>query len=253
MNGALVLAPATGMVGAWSTRRAWMRHPLPPVATAPTRPGVVLSIGRAIQRRLRALDGLPPRVVGTVAVAATVLVVIDPVLAGLVVGATFVVATARRVAIQRRRRRRVQAQLPATIEVLRMGVASGLTLTEAIQIVATEVHDAAGEVFAHVAHRHARGESLADALVSVATKVGEPAESVLVLLATTHRSGAAIGDALARMATRQRAALRRDAEARARRLPVALLLPLVCCVLPSFALLTIVPVVASGVTRLHLA
>jgi hypothetical protein len=54
------------------------------------------------------------------------------------------------------------------------------------------------------------------------------------------------------MATRQRAALRRAAEARARRLPVALLLPLICCVLPSFALLTIVPVLVTGVTRLHI-
>jgi tight adherence protein C len=214
---------------------------------------MVSSIGRAIQRRLRVLDGLPARVVGGVALASGALGLIDPALCGLVIGATFVAAWARRVAVGRRRRRRLQAELPATIEVLRMGVASGLTLTEAIEVVAEEVHDTAGDLFEQVAHRHRRGESLADALVSVATRAGDPAETVLVLLATTHRSGAAIGDALGRMAIRQRDALRRDAEARARRLPVALLLPLVCCVLPSFALLTIVPVLVSGVSRLHVA
>jgi tight adherence protein C len=199
------------------------------------------------------LDGLPSRVIGSVALLAGALVLVDPTLSGLAVGATFVAAWVRRVAVQRRRRRNLQAELPATIEVLRMAVASGLTLTEAIEVVAEEVHDTAGGLFEQVARRHRRGESLADALVSVATRVGDPAETVLVLLATTHRSGAAIRDALGRMAARQRDALRRDAEARARRLPVTLLLPLICCVLPSFALVTIVPVLMSGVTRLHIA
>jgi tight adherence protein C len=253
MNVAPVLAPAAGLVSAWSTRRAWMHRPRPPVPPSPSRPGIVVSIGRTVQHRIHTLDGLSPRLVGVIAVAAPVVVVIDPALSALLVGATFLVAAARRVTARRRRRRRLQAELPAAIEVLRMGVASGLTLTEAIEVVAREVRDAAGEVFGQVAHRHRRGEALADALVSVATRVGDPAEAVLVLLATTHRSGAAVGDALGRIATRQRAALRRDAEARARRLPVALLLPLVCCVLPSFALLTIVPVLVSGVSRLHIA
>jgi tight adherence protein C len=253
MNVAPVLAPTAGLVSAWSTRRAWTRHPRPPVPPPPSRPGAVVSIGIAIQQRLRVLDALSPRLVGVIVLVAPVLVVIDPALTALLVGATFLVAAARRVAARRRHRRRLQNELPAAIEVLRMGVASGLTLTEAIEVAAREVRDSAGEVFGQVAHRHRRGESLADALISVATRVGDPAEAVLVLLATTHRSGAAIGDALGRIAMRQRAALRRDAEARARRLPVALLLPLVCCVLPSFAMLTIVPVLASGVSRLHIA
>jgi tight adherence protein C len=251
MNVAPVMAPTAGLIAAWCARRAWARHPQPPVAPSTSRPGVMLTVGRAVQRRVRVLDGLPPRVVGTIAMGSVVLVFIDLELTVLAVGATVVAAVARRVMARRRLRQRLQASLPATIEVLRMAVASGLTLTEAIEVVAQEVHDAAGDLLAQVAHRHRRGESLADALVSVATRVGEPAEAVLVLLATTHRSGAAVGDALGRLATRQRAALRRDAEARARRLPVALLLPLICCVLPSFALLTIVPVLITGVTRLH--
>jgi tight adherence protein C len=252
MNVAPVLAPAAGLVGAWCTRRAWIRHPRPPVTHSPSRPGVVTSIGRAVQSRLRFLDGLPARALGLVVVASAVLLPIDPALCGLVVAGTFLAAATRRVATRRRQRLRLLEELPATIEVLRMAVASGLTLTEAIEVVAQEIHDAAGELFGQVAHRHGRGESLADALVSVGARVGEPAEAVLALLATTHRSGAAVGDALGRMATRQRAALRRAAEARARRLPVALLLPLICCVLPSFALLTIVPVLVTGVTRLRI-
>ncbi len=253
MSVALLIAPAAGLAGAWSTRRLWVGRPRPPIAAPPPRSGVLLSLGRALQRRIRPLAGLPPQLVGGTTLVTSAIALVDPVLAGLVAAVMVLIGVGRGVAARRRRRRMLQAALPATFEVLRMAVASGLTLTEAIEVVAREVHDAAGEVFGQVAHRHRRGESLADALISVATRIGDPAESVLVLLATTHRSGAAVGDALERMGTRQRAALRRDAEARARRLPVALLLPLVCCVLPSFALLTIVPVLVSGVTRLHVA
>ena len=56
--------------------------------------------------------------------------------------------------------------------------------------------------------------------------------------------------ALARLAGEERAALRRRAEAHARRVPVRLLFPLVFLVLPAFVLLTVVPGLAAGMARL---
>src|SRR5436190_172863 len=61
---------------------------------------------------------------------------------------------------------------------------------------------------------------------------------------------APVGDALARLAGEERAALRRRAEAHARKVPVRLLFPLVFLVLPAFVLLTVVPGLAAGLSRL---
>ena len=68
-------------------------------------------------------------------------------------------------------------------------------------------------------------------------------------LRTTARLGSPAAPALARVAAEGRADLRRRAEARARTVPVRLCFPLVGCILPAFALLTIAPVVLGGLRR----
>ena len=65
-------------------------------------------------------------------------------------------------------------------------------------------------------------------------------------LRTSARLGSPAAPALARLAAEVRADLRRRAEARARTVPVRLCFPLVACVLPAFALLTVAPVVLGG-------
>ena len=67
-----------------------------------------------------------------------------------------------------------------------------------------------------------------------------------MLFRSSARLGTPAGGALGRLGAEQRADLRRRAEARARTVPVRLCLPLVGCVLPAFALLTVVPVVLDG-------
>jgi Flp pilus assembly protein TadB len=127
-----------------------------------------------------------------------------------------------------------------------MAVSSGLTLPLALAFAADHAGSTVGAVLGRVLERHRHGETLADALRHVGADEGDPLEGLLSSLATAQRSGAPLHDALGRSADRQRQALRREAEARVRRLPVTMLLPLVCCVLPAFVLLTIVPVLAGG-------
>ena len=55
--------------------------------------------------------------------------------------------------------------------------------------------------------------------------------------------------ALERLAVEERTPLRRRAEARARKVPVRLLFPLVFLVLPAFGLLTVVPALLAGFGR----
>ena len=69
-------------------------------------------------------------------------------------------------------------------------------------------------------------------------------------LLASDRLGAPVGPQLARLADEERAALRRRAEAHARRVPVKLLFPLVFLVLPAFVLLTVVPGLVAGLERI---
>jgi pilus assembly protein TadC len=56
---------------------------------------------------------------------------------------------------------------------------------------------------------------------------------------------------LERLAADARQMRRRRFDERARRLPVRLAVPLVLCTLPSFALLTVVPLLLAALTSLH--
>ncbi len=71
------------------------------------------------------------------------------------------------------------------------------------------------------------------------------------VLAASHRLGLPIAETLRGLAVEARASRRRDAEARARRLPVVLLFPVVCLTLPAFVLLTVAPLLLSGLGALH--
>lgn len=148
----------------------------------------------------------------------------------------------------RRRRdhhRAVERGVPLALDVLTMAARAGhtprLALAAATRWSPTEVAAA----LARVEHRCELGASLTEALAELGRE--EPALRTLTdALVVAERSGAPIADLLARVADDARAALRRRAEAHARRVPVRLLFPLVFLVLPAFGLLTVVPALAAG-------
>ena len=91
----------------------------------------------------------------------------------------------------------------------------------------------------------ARGRSFDDGLRDLARTV--PLLAPLTdVLRTSAKLGAPAAPALGRLADEVRADARRRAESRARTVPVRLCFPLVMCVLPTFALLTVAPVVFGG-------
>ena len=81
--------------------------------------------------------------------------------------------------------------------------------------------------------------------------LGEPARPLAAGVARALRDGTPLLSTLDRLSAEARAARRRHVEVRARRLPVALLFPLVLCTLPAFALLTVVPLLLTSVQSLH--
>lgn len=103
------------------------------------------------------------------------------------------------------------------------------------------------------------GNAVAD-LISA----GEPLEEALLPLATTHpitgknlghtiveaeRDGLPILDTVMRLATDHRMERRRQIDTRIRQLPTRLSIPLVLCVLPSFLLLSVAPLVLASLSQ----
>jgi pilus assembly protein TadC len=161
-----------------------------------------------------------------------------------------------RVARDMRRRRieracdaRVAREMPVALDLLGVAVDAGCTPFLAVETAAQWSPPELAVAFARVRRSCSLGVPFARALddaVSVTPRLRPVADALLV----SDRLGAPVAPVLARLATEERTALRRCAEAHARRVPVRLLFPLVFLVLPAFVLLTVVPGLASGLAQL---
>jgi hypothetical protein len=153
---------------------------------------------------------------------------------------------------RRRSRRddyRLGAELPVTVDLLGVAVSAGCTPYLAVDMAARWAPPLTAARLASVRDACALGAVFADALDDLAARA-PPLRPVADALLASDRLGAPVGPALARLATEQRAALRRRAEAHARRVPVRLLFPLVFVVLPAFGFLTVIPTLLAGFSRL---
>jgi hypothetical protein len=151
----------------------------------------------------------------------------------------------------RRARRRADdfaRELAVAVDLVGVGVAAGCTPYTAVQLGAQWVPPLIARALEGVVHACALGQSFDDALRELGTR--EPAARPLTdTLRTSARLGSPVAPALARLASDVRGDLRRRAETRARTVPVRMCFPLVGCILPAFALLTVVPVVLDGLHR----
>jgi Type II secretion system (T2SS), protein F len=141
------------------------------------------------------------------------------------------------------------ADLPVTLDLLGVAVGAGCTPYLAVDMAARWAPPGMAARLAGVQHACALGATFAEALDDVAARAA-PLRPLTDALLASDRLGAPVGPALARLAAEQRAELRRHAEAHARRVPVRLLFPLVFVVLPAFGLLTVVPTLLAGLSRI---
>jgi Flp pilus assembly protein TadB len=145
--------------------------------------------------------------------------------------------------------RALQRELPVVLDLLGVAVGAGCTPYQAVGIAARWAPPGVGASLAAVVRACRLGasfEAALDRVVSDAPLLRPVADALLA----SDRLGAPVAPALGRLAAEERAALRRRAEAHARRVPVRVLFPLVFLVLPAFVLLTLVPGLASGLARL---
>jgi hypothetical protein len=143
----------------------------------------------------------------------------------------------------------LQRELPVVVDLLGVAVGAGCTPYQAVGVAARWAPPGVGTALAAVIRACDLGASF-DAALERAVSEAPLLRPVADALLASDRLGAPVGPALGRLAAEERAALRRRAEAHARRVPVRLLFPLVFLVLPAFVLLTLVPGLAAGIGRL---
>lgn len=137
----------------------------------------------------------------------------------------------------------VLRSLPFTADLLLVATSAGHSIHTAVEAVCSIDDGPVGRMLSEAWSGFLMGAGLSDELRRLPGIHGEEVRSLVDTLVMGLSSGAPLEPALHRLADRQRQRIRRRTERRVRRLPILLLGPLVVFVLPSFVLLTIVPVV----------
>ncbi len=148
------------------------------------------------------------------------------------------------------RRTRVQS-MPELIESLVVLIDAGCSPAHAIHAVARRPPPALAHALDQIVAQLSVGVRLTDALDILTIHIGDSARLLVDTIARAEIYGDPLGPLLVRLhdeATRQR---RQRADIAARQLPIRLCFPLVCCTLPSFAIITIVPLLAGAFSSLR--
>ena len=104
----------------------------------------------------------------------------------------------------------------------------------------------------YVADLISAGAPLEEALLPLATADPISGKHLGHTIVEAERDGLPVLDTVMRLATDHRAQLRRQTDTRIQQLPTRLTIPLVLCVLPSFLLLSVAPLVLASLSQLSL-
>ncbi len=140
--------------------------------------------------------------------------------------------------------------LPEVVEMLRLCVGAGHDAGAAVALVAATGTGPVAQALGVARAEAGAGSSLADSLGRSLGALGQGPRALAHQLGDHLRHGTALLPMLDQRAHELRLSRRRRAEERARRVPVRVLLPLVTCVLPAFALLTVIPLLAGSLGSL---
>jgi tight adherence protein C len=181
---------------------------------------------------------------GTVAWAAPIFGLALLIGAGIVRRASAVRRTARTT-------RQITADYPDALDLLVLSIRAGYLPAQAVAEIARFLPESLRRSFAAVDEEMRRGVRFADALNQLHLQLGAIAQPLVDSLSSAERYGLPLAPVLERLAFEARQQRRRESDAAARELPVRLAMPLVLCTLPSFVLLTIVPLLLGAVSSLH--
>lgn len=222
---------------------------------------VVEAVGRWLLRqgqRMRLLapssapDGSRARRVGLVAIVGVTTAAAAPVLVPVVAFGAWSLPKLRARRQQRRHLARLEAALPEVVDLLVLAVGAGATVSHAVAAAGRRGVGPLAAEMRRITEEVRRGGRIADALDELPSRTSEAIRPLSAALASSERYGAPLATALQRLGDDVRRQRQRRSEEAARKVPVLLLFPLVLCILPAFALLTVAPLVAGALRTLRL-
>jgi len=218
---------------------------------APSAPTVAAPLGRVVRARLgRPSDpGADRRLGASLIWAATGALLLGP--PGLALGAgrwIVPVLGVRRDA--RRQGQQLWAELPEAADLMALSLSAGLAVPACAELVGSVLHGPVAASLRRVHRRHRSGVIYSEAVSRELKVAAADLHPLLTLIGAAHLDGGPAIEPFRQLAADLAQQRRRRAEAVARRVPVTMLFPLVCCILPAFVLLALVPVLAGSLDRL---
>ncbi|MEO5974298.1 MAG: type II secretion system F family protein [Ilumatobacteraceae bacterium] len=145
----------------------------------------------------------------------------------------------------------LHGELPELVDQLIVLLRAGFTPANAFQQLElwlpSPINGAVGEVNSLV-HRGVRFSS---AVVDLRRQIGVPAFGLVDAVIQIDLDGLATSTTLDRLSSEAHSLRRIRAESEARELPIRLISPMLCCILPSFVMLTVVPMLAGTLIGLR--
>lgn len=159
--------------------------------------------------------------------------------------------------VRRRQRRRSAAQAltaaaPAALDLCAVVLGAGGTIGDALAALSVTGPEPVRGAATRALGRAAGGDGLDLALRWLQADLGPTLQPLTGALLLAQQQGGPVGLTLARLAAEASAGRRRLGEIRARRLPVALLVPLVVCSLPAVIVGAVVPLAVVAFRQIRL-
>jgi Flp pilus assembly protein TadB len=168
---------------------------------------------------------------------------------------TILVITCIAIGLYRRRNRNLVApqlvrQLPEFIDAIVLLLHSGASPAQALIAAPSWLEPPLHHIVNGVAQQISHGNRFSESVTALRGSIGPPVFPLVEALLSVDRDGQSIANVLDRLSSESRAQRRRQLDADIRRLPVRLTIPLACCILPSFVLLGVVPMIATALVHL---
>lgn len=167
----------------------------------------------------------------------------------LLVG-VLVVSVVHRRRRNRSRRPNIDRSVPDLVDLLVAGLRAGLSTEQSFRLAVDHAAEEMRPLLRGVLEAVDSGARFPDALRGLRGRAGPDLDSLAQLLATGERLGLSLERHAVLLADEARHRRRRAVDAEARELPVRLTLPVVACILPSFVIVVIVPLIIGTLARL---
>jgi len=144
------------------------------------------------------------------------------------------------------------AALISTIEMFSISIRAGLTLSQTFERLVTLAPSSIAAQSAATAQSLQHGVPLHEAVVPLRSALGSRGAVFIDMVLSADRDGLPLVALVDRLSDEARRHRQRDIDVRIRQIPTRLTLPLVFCILPSFIVLTMFPIVTSSLRSLQM-